>query len=79
MGGLRVCLVARAASKEALDEVGSDGDERSARAVLGVLRWVSVDNDANGAVLVGEGVDAVERWDDLWGGSAEVSENRVRS
>lgn len=51
--------------EDALDKVGSDGDEGATRTVLGVLRWVSVDDDTDGAVLVGEGVDAVEGRNDL--------------
>ena len=48
-----------------LDGIGCYGHERSARAMLGVLRWVGVDDNADGTVLVGEGVNAVERGDDL--------------
>lgn len=33
--------------------------------MLGVLRWVSVDDDTDGAVLVGESVNAVEGGNDL--------------
>lgn len=62
----------------ALDEVGSDGDEGATRAVLGVLRWVSVNDDSDRAVFVGESVNAVEGRNDLKRKSNNVSECRAQ-